>query len=150
MVTRVPICPISVSVYPVVFRRLFSRNRGPLNSAPASRLKHYTAPNGYHYEYWYEGHRSYGSRTDSGTEFVFRVSADYKSGPIVAVFLSTGMLQAWEQSHAREFSATERYAIAKMALFQAFDERAGPAELGDRVLVRAPDLDAIVEKLSIE
>lgn len=68
----------------------------------------------------------------------------------MAVFLSTGVLRAWEQRHAREFSATERYAIAKMALFQAFDERAGPEEMGERVLVRAPDLDAIVRKLSIE
>ena len=66
------------------------------------------------------------------------------------VFLSTGVWRVWQQSHAREFSATERRAIAKMALFQAFDERAGPAEPGERVLVRAADLDAILEKLNIE
>jgi hypothetical protein len=59
-------------------------------------------------------------------------------------------LQAWEQSHAREFSAAERYAIAKMALFQAFDERTGPAKMGVAVLVRASDLDAIVATLNIE
>jgi hypothetical protein len=68
----------------------------------------------------------------------------------VAVFLSTGVLCAWEQSHAREFSATERYAIAKTALFQALDERAGPEEMGERVFVRAPDLAAIVRKLNME
>jgi hypothetical protein len=133
-----------------VFRRLFSRNRGPLNAAPYPRLKHYSSPSGHHYEYWYEGHRAYRSRTDSGTEFVFRIAADRKRGPTVAVFLSTGVLQAWEQSHAREFSAAERYAIAKMALFQAFDERAGPAQMGAAVLVRASDLDAIVATLNIE
>jgi len=133
-----------------VFRRLFSGNRGPLEPPHSTRLRHYTAQNGYHYAYRHEGHRGYRSRTDSGTEFVFRISADRENGLTIVVFLSTGVLRAWEQTHAHEFSATERYAIAKMALFQAFDERSGPAELGDRVLVRAADLDAIVGRLSID
>lgn len=133
-----------------MFRRLFSGKRGPLEAAPSSRPKHYASQSGYHYEYWYEGYRSHRSRTDSGTEFVFGISADRQKGLAVAVFLSTGVLGAWERSHAREFSAAERYAIAKMALFQAFDERAGPAELGERVFVRTLDLDAIVRRLNIE
>jgi hypothetical protein len=133
-----------------VFRRLFSRNRGPLNAAPTPRLKHYSSPSGYQYEYWYEGYRAYRSRTKSGTEFVFRIAADRKRGPSVAVFLSAAVLQAWEQSHGREFSAAERYAIAKMALLQAFDEGAGPAEMGAAVLVSASGLDAIVATLNIE
>jgi hypothetical protein len=133
-----------------VFRRLFSRNRGPLNAAPSPRLKHYSSPSGHHYEYWYEGHRAYRSRTDSGTEFVFRMAAVRKGGLSVAVFLSTGILQAWEKSHAREFSAAERYAIAKMALFQAFDEGAGPSEMGAAVLLSESDLEALVARLNIE
>jgi hypothetical protein len=133
-----------------LFKRLFSRNRGPLNAAPSPRLKHYASPGGCQYEYWYEGYRAYRSRTDSGTEFVFRIAADRKRGPTVSVFLSAGGLQAWEQSHGRQFSEAERYAIAKMALFQAFDERAGPAEMGAAVLVSASELDAIVATLNIE
>jgi len=133
-----------------VFRRFFSLNRGPLQAAPSSRLKHYASQSGYQYEYWYEGHRSYRSRTDSGTEFVFRISGDRKSGPTVAVALPIHVLGTWEQNHGREFSVAERYAIAKMALFQAFDERAGPAEMVEAVHVRALDLDAIVGRLNIE
>ena len=60
------------------------------------------------------------------------------------------MLRAWEQIHAREFSATERYAIAKMAFFQAFGECAGPAAMVETVHVSALDLDAIVEKLNLD
>ena len=133
-----------------MFRRLFSRNRGPLNAAPSPRVKHYASPSGYAYEYWHEGRRAYRSRTDSGTEFVFRIAADRKGGPTVSVFLSTGVLQVWERNHAREFSGAERYAIAKMALFQAFDEHAGPAEMGAAVLVSASGLEAIVARLNIE
>jgi hypothetical protein len=133
-----------------VFRTFFSRNRGPLHAARPSRVKHYASRSGYQYEYWYAGHRSYRSRTDSGTEFVFRISGDRKSSPTVTVALSTDVLRDWEQSHGREFSVSERYAIAKMALFQAFDERAGPGEMAEAVHVRALDLDAIVAMLNIE
>jgi len=133
-----------------VLRMLFSRNSAPLRGAPSQRLKHYASQSGHHYEYCYEGYRTYRSRTDSGTEFVFRISADRKTGPTAGVFLSAGVLHAWEQSHGREFSAAERYAIAKIALFQAFDERAGPAEMRADVRVRAADLDAIVAALNIE
>ena len=122
----------------------------PLRGAPSPRIKHYASASGHHYEYCYEGYRPYRSRTDSGTEFVFRISAGRKTTPTVAVFLSAGVLHAWEQNHGREFSAAERYAIAKMALFQAFDERAGPAEMRTDVRVRPADLETIVAALNIE
>jgi len=73
-----------------------------------------------------------------------------KSGSTVTVALSTDVLRPWEQNHGHEFSVAERYAIAKMALFQVFDERAGPAKMAEAVHVRALDLDAIVERLNIE
>jgi hypothetical protein len=117
--------------------------------APSSRRKHYASQSGFCYEYWYEGHRSYRSRTDSGTGFVFRIlTADETAS--VTVFLSAGVLRAWEQRHGREFSAAERYAIAKMALFQAFDERAGPADMVEAVNVSGADLDTIAESLNME
>jgi hypothetical protein len=64
-----------------------------------------------------------------------------KLSPTVGVFLANGVLGAWERNRARRFSTIEQYAIAKMALFQSFDERAAPAEMGEPVLVRAADLD---------
>jgi hypothetical protein len=88
--------------------------------------------------------------TDSGTEFIFRISADREADATSAVFLSKGGLRTWEQSHGREFSAAERYAIAKMALFRAFDERAGPLRTRKAVRVRGHDLEAIVALLNIE
>jgi hypothetical protein len=55
----------------------------------------------------------------------------------------------WERSHARELSSNERYAIAKMALFQAFDDRASPGLMKDAVRVRPADVEAIVETLDL-
>ena len=65
-------------------------------------------------------------------------------------FLSTGVLASWQQKHEREFSAVEQYAIAKMALFHAFDEHAGPSDMVEAVCVHAARLDAIVEELDID
>ena len=50
---------------------------------------------------------------------------------------------------ARELSLTERYAVAKIALFQAFDERPDPAQLRDEVRVRNADVEGIIETLGL-
>jgi hypothetical protein len=81
---------------------------------------------------------------------VFGVTAGRRGQRDVIVFLASGVLTAWEQAHGRRFSTAEQYAIAKMALFQAFDERPRPELMRADVFVRAADLDAIIETLGIE
>jgi hypothetical protein len=135
-----------------MLRRIFAFLRGPspLTGAPATpRLKIYSAQSGYVYHYYYEGRRALGPGAAGGTEFVFRVSADRKSWLFVPVRLAEAALAGWQAAHARSLSPTERYAIAKLALFQAFVERA-PERIGDAVRVRAADLDGIVATLGFE
>jgi hypothetical protein len=133
-----------------VWKDLFSKKSKPLSgSPPVRRMKTYSAQSGYVYQYFYEGHRPYGSGEDGGVEFVFSVSADRKSWHAAGVFVAEAVLHAWEAAHARQLSSTERYAIAKLALFQAFDERATPALMREDVRVRAADVDAIVETLDL-
>jgi len=112
------------------------------------RLKTYSARSGYAYQYRYQGSRPLHGQ-DSGVEFVFSVSADRKSWHAVGVLVSDGAIRAWEEARARQLSSTERYAIAKMALFQAFDERPTPALMKDQVRVRDADLEAIIEALDL-
>jgi hypothetical protein len=108
----------------------------PLAGAPAvRRLKTYSAASGYVYQYFYEGHR--------GTEYFFQVSADRRTYFSLAVLLSESALE----SSPRELSSTDRYAVAKMALFKAFDERASPDEMRQPVRVRPEDVAAIAEQL---
>ena len=133
-----------------MFRRLFSRKDAPLAGAPAvPRLKTYSARSGYVYQYRYQGSRPLHAGRDSGVEFVFSVSADRKSWHAVGVLVSDGAVRAWEEARARALSSAERYAIAKMALFQAFDERPTPALMKDRVQVRNADVAAIIEALDL-
>ena len=132
-----------------VFRRLFSKAR-PLTGAPTvRRLKTYSAETGYVYNYFYEGHREFERSREKGTEFVFNVSADRKTWDHLSIFLANTAVQAWEKSHARELSSTERYAVAKMALFQAFDSRETPALMKSDIDVGGEDVEALVEKLGL-
>lgn len=134
-----------------VFRSLFPKKPVPLLGKPAvRRLKTFSAQSGYVYQYFYEGHRAYQSAGETGTEFVFSISADRKNWHPATVRLGDDAVQAWQQAHASELSSTERYAVAKMALFQAFDERAAPALMKDEVRVRNADLAAIIDSLGLE
>ena len=133
-----------------MLRNLFSKKPLPLTGAPAiRRLKSYSAQSGYVYQYFYEGQRPFGSGRESGVEFVFTVSADRKTFQPVSVLVPEAALRAWEQTHAHVLSSTERYAVAKMALFQAFDERSGPNQMRGDVRVRIADVEHIIETLGL-
>lgn len=114
------------------------------------RQKTYSAQSGYVYQYFYEGQRPVARDRQAGTEFVFEVSAARKDPFPVSVFLSEAAVASWQQRHSHDLTSTERYAIAKMALFQAFDERRTPYEMREEVRLRAADVEAILETLGIE
>ena len=134
-----------------MLRNFFSKKPLPLSGAPAvRRLKTHSAQSGYVYQYFYEGQRPLPSGGESGLEFVFTVSADRKSWHAVSVLVAEEALRAWQQAHAYALSSTERYAVAKMALLQAFDERATPDLMKLEVGLRAADVAAILETLGLE
>ena len=133
-----------------MFRSLFSKKQAALTGSPAvRRLKTYSAQSGYVYQYYYEGQRPFQQGGDAGAEFVFTVSADRKSWHPTRVLVADDAIRSWEQQHARDLSSSERYAICKMALFQAFDERATPDLMRDEVRVRGADVEAIIEMLGL-
>jgi hypothetical protein len=134
-----------------MFERLFKKKPAPLTGAPAvRRQKTYNAQSGYVYQYYYEGHRPYRRDAEEGSEFVFDVSADRKTSTPVSVFVLDEAVRTWEQQHGRELVTNERYAAAKIALFQAFDERANPSLMKQDIRVRAADIEAILDGLGID
>jgi hypothetical protein len=96
-------------------------------AGPAPRLKRYEAASGYVYEYFHAGGH------------VFHLSADRKRWRDVALLVP---------EDAR-LSSTERYAVAKLALFEAFDQAETPAELSAAIAVDAEQLGRILESLGI-
>ena len=133
-----------------LFRNFFSKKaHQPLSGAPTvRRLKTHSAESGYVYQYFYEGQRPLRG-AEGGTEFVFSVSADRKTWRPVSVLVGDFAIHQWEEAHGRQLSSTERYAVSKMALFQAFDERATPELMKSEVRVRNADMESILETLGL-
>jgi hypothetical protein len=120
-----------------------------LTGAPeVRRQKSYSAQSGYVYQYYYEGQRP--AEAEAAIEFVFSVSGDRKTWFHVSVLLGEEACGAWERSHGRSLNSTERYAIAKMSLFQAFDERPAPDNMKEAILVRPLDVEGILETLGLD
>lgn len=129
--------------------RLFGKKPAPLAGAPPlRRQKTYSAQSGYVYQYFYEGHRP--SSGERGTEYIFDVCSDRKTSSPVSVVISDAAVASWQNESGRTLSATEQYAIAKMALFQAFDERESPEAMRDAIHVAPRDVQAILAALHID
>lgn len=117
----------------------------PLEGVPAvRRQKTYQSQTGYVYQYYFEGSRPGSSMLGKGYEFVFRVTADRKTEFSVSIHVSQKGIDAWQEAHGRELLSKERYAVAKLALFEAFDIRPDPQSLQEPVLA---DADAVEKSL---
>ena len=123
-------------------RKMPSERRSPLHGAPIKpRLKTYSAATGYVFQYVYRGHRR--GQTGNGlpaSEYVFSVSCDRKTYFPVSVRLAEAVVVGWGERYQRALSATEIYAIAKLSLFEAFDER---QDLDQLSLPVEPDGEAV-------
>lgn len=90
-----------------------------LTGAPVKpRVKTYSAETGFVYQYVYRGQRHPGQQS----EYVFSVTRDRKSWHPVSIVFRDALVGEWQAGQTRELLSTERYAIAKLTLFQFFDE----------------------------
>ncbi|MBI4893149.1 MAG: hypothetical protein HY821_21175 [Acidobacteria bacterium] len=115
-----------------------------LEGAPAvRRQKNYAGESGYAYEYFYEGKREW----KQASQYCFTVSGDRKTWFETVVEVGHEVWASWGAAHGRELESNERYAVAKLALFEAFDGRETPDALRRPVVVSAAQAEAILEKL---
>jgi len=112
-------------------------------------LKTYSAQSGYVYQYFFEGRRRCKVKAGRATEFVFSVTADCKHYEMVPVRIPDSAVEEWQAANTRELSSTECYAVAKMALFQAFDERESPKDIHREILVSNAGLASFVQILEL-
>jgi hypothetical protein len=129
---------------------IFLRKPAPLTGAPAvRRIKSYAAESGYVYEYYYAGQRPWRDRLGGGVEFEFHVSAPGARWLPATVIVADRELRVWETLHRRTLSATERYAIAKLALFASFDRHAAPPQTPVETRVSADEVENIARNLEL-
>lgn len=117
------------------------------------RVKSYSAANGYVYQYcFYEVNRITHDGVSAG-EFIYAVSADRRTTFGLRIVVQRPALEAWARANGRALTGSEEYAVAKMRLFQAFDEGAVPltVELDAQptFLVDESNLDPLLRQLNI-
>jgi hypothetical protein len=84
-----------------------------------------------------------------GTEYVYMASVDRRHVFPVKIFVAKDALGKWSARTGREFTGTEEYAVAKMRLFQAFDEVEGLAEKKTDLTVDESNLEALSSQLDL-
>lgn len=115
----------------------------------AHRIKSYSSATGYTYQYCFVEVRPARRGFSPGTEYVYLVSVDRKGNFPLAIFLRGSALEKWARREGRKLSGTEEYAIAKMRLFDAFDEIEELAAVKPDLIVDDTNLDALLEKLNL-
>ena len=121
-------------------------NNSPMARPEAvRRVKSYSAANGYVYQYcFYEVNRIEHDGGPAG-EFIYAISADRKTTFGLRIIVRQAALDAWAQGNGRALSSSEEYAVAKMKLFQAFDEGAVPL-----TAEAAADVSLLVDESNLE
>ena len=117
------------------------------------RIKSYSAANGHVYQYYfYELNRTAVDGEAAG-EFVYAVSADRGTSFGLRIFVMQAALDAWAAANGRVLTSSEEYAVAKMRLFQAFDDGVVPltaeAAREVRLVVDEANLEELLGMLNI-
>src|SRR5260221_111994 len=89
------------------------------------RVKSYSAATGYVYQYYFYEVEKKRRGASQGTEYVYMVSVDRHHLFPVRIFVQQDALENWSARTGQKLTGTEEYAVAKMRLFQAFDEIEG-------------------------
>jgi len=117
------------------------------------RVKSYSAADGYVYQYYFfEGNRAQRHGRPGG-EFTYVISADRRSAFPFKIFVRQSALDAWAKRNGRSLTSSEEYAVAKMRLFQAFDEGSvqvpPEGQQSREVVVDESNLEDLLGKLGI-
>jgi|SRR5579862_5859284 len=115
----------------------------------AHRIKSYSAATGFVYQYCFVEVQKARRGLTLGTEYVYVVSVDRHENFPLSVFVKQSAAEKWARTHDRKLSGTEEYAVAKMRLFQAFDEVENLSESRPDLVVDDSNLQALLELLDL-
>jgi hypothetical protein len=113
------------------------------------RIKSYSAATGYVYQYHFHEIQKTRRGLSAGTEYVYLVSADRRATFPLRIFVKRSAVETWARKTGRELTGTEEYAVAKMRLYQAFDEIENLATAQPELVVDETNLDALLELLDL-
>ena len=117
------------------------------------RIKSYSAANGYVYQYYFYGLNRVSVDVGAAGEFIYAISADRGTSFGLRIFVMQAALEGWARANGRALTSSEEHAVAKMRLFQAFDEGVVPltakAACEVRLVVDESNLEELLKILNI-
>lgn len=113
------------------------------------RVKSYSAQTGYVYQYYFYEVEKAHCGDSAGTDYVYMVSIDRKSVFPVKIFVEKAALEKWSARTGQGLTGTEEYAVAKMRLFQAFDEIEELPKHSGEITVDDTNVDALLSQLDV-
>jgi hypothetical protein len=117
------------------------------------RIKSYSAANGYVYQYHFYELNRVAVDGEAAGEFVYAISVDRGMSFGLRIFVMQAALEAWAAANGRALTGSEEYAVAKMRLFQAFDDGLVPltaeAAREVRLVVDETNLESMLRLLNI-
>jgi hypothetical protein len=113
------------------------------------RVKSYSAATGYVYQYYFYEVEKARRGVSQGTEYVYMVSMDRKHVFPIKVFVMKEAMEKWSARNGQQLTGTEEYALAKMRLFQAFDEIEGLAAKPPELAVDDTNMDELMLQLDL-
>jgi hypothetical protein len=113
------------------------------------RIKTYSAESGYVYQYQFHDVHPAARGSAAGNEYVYYISADRKTMFPLCIFVRRDAVERWGKKNGRALTGTEEYAVAKMRLFQAFDEVEDIATSGPEFIVDDANLDLLLDRLNL-
>jgi hypothetical protein len=119
------------------------------SQSPPRRIKSYSAATGYVYQYVFHHMGKARRGLARGTEYVYMVSTDRKTTFPLGIFVRRDAVERWSRAARRALSGTEEYAVAKMRLFQAFDEMENVTAETDGLTVDESNLPALLSLLDV-
>ena len=117
------------------------------------RVKSYSAASGFVYQYYFFEVLPARRTGREGREYTYMVSADRRSVFPLKIFVEKDALAASTRRTGRGLTGTEEYAVAKLRLFQAFDELNAPLDAGGAasidLRVDQANLDGFLQQLDL-
>jgi hypothetical protein len=113
------------------------------------RVKSYSAATGYVYQYYFYEVEKKKLGSFAGTEYVYMVSLDRKHVFPVRIFVRSDAIEKWFARSGQALTGTEEYAVAKMRLFQAFDEIESFGEKTPELVVDDSNLETLLSQLDL-
>ncbi len=133
----------------VDFAGLTPNNRAMARSEAVRRIKSYSAATGYVYQYYFYEVQKTRRGPAAGTEYVYMVSVDRQKVFPLRIFVLRSAVEKWAKKVGRNITGTEEYAVAKMRLFQAFDEMDDLASAQPVLLVDESNLETLLGRLDL-